>query len=1037
MDMKHSFKLLICLCAFLLCNINLYAYDFEVDGIYYNITSAENLEVSITAKAYPAPTETYTGDMTIPASVVYSEKKYSVKSVESNAFYLCTNLTSITLPNSIASIGEKVFYNCTNLVSVTLPNSITDIKHSTFRNCTSLTSITIPNSTTEIFAFAFEGCTSLTSITMSNTLTTIDGDAFEGCTSLTSIELPNSVTSIGGAAFRNCSSLVSIILPNSISSINNYTFADCTSLTSIELPNSISSIDLEAFRGCSSLVSITLPNTITSIGSCAFMDCISLTSISLPNSITFIDGFVFSGCTSLVSITLPNTITSIGAYTFNGCKSLSSIALPNSITSIGDNAFRDCTSLTSITLPDHITSIKNETFYNCKKLSTISLPNTITSIEFSAFGLCKNLSTISLPSTITSIGFLAFEACSNITSITLPYSITSIGERAFQGCDNLELVVSEIINPFVIEENVFTNGQKTILRVPKGTKELYQQTSGWKDHFKYVVEEGENIHRLTINATGDGSITSTTPVTLGVQNGSFSQLFPEGTDIILLFYPYNGKRLLSVKINDVESISETDSSKNNELTIKLSSDVLVEAEFGFDKYALTIKATGGGSVSYDENTIRGSSSTFILEEGTSATITLTPDEGYLVKSLMVNSTDVTSDITNNQYTISNINTNTTVEAKFKIKDNLTNDGLSYKVVSEDDRTVVLDKGDYGLCIEVPSSFTAYSIEWVVTGVEEGALENEATLAAIIWNPEHKFNGKPSNPNLLLYVKSEEYTTTVSMNVVVNDKAKNITLKDGSTAHNFYCPKAFVAEQITYVHNYSMKTGFNTCQGWESIVLPFDVATVNSKTGTQLVPYSLWKYGDNTRPFWLYSMNEDGWQSASAIKANIPYVISMPNNENYNATYNQSGDVVFSALNVEIKASDGIANSKYGQRIFVPNYQHQKSSSDIYALNVNNSIYTYTESDPVEGSAFISELRDVGPFEAYMMIEGNVSATRSVSIFGDDETTGIMDLPMSSDYNGNNKVYSLSGRIIKQVKDDKDIQNIPKGVYIINGKKVIK
>lgn len=991
MDMKRIFKLITCLCTFLLCNTNLYAYDFEVDGIYYNITSAENLEVSVTAKAYPAPTETYTGDMTIPASVVYSEKKYSVKSVESNAFYNCNSLISISLPNTISSIDYNAFCGCISLCSVTLPNNITSIGIAAFYNCSSLASISLPSSITSIGNIAFQGCSSLTSIT-----------------------LPNSISSIGWGAFYGCSSLSSITLPNSITSIEEQTFRNCTKLNSITLPNSITSIGTSAFNGCTSLASIELSNSIMSIGESAFESCKSLKSITLPNSINTLENSVFSRCTGLESIVLPNSITALGDGTFYECKNLATISLPTTITLIGNSVFYGCEALSSVDLPNSITSLGNSTFYNCKNLSSIELPNTINSIGEQLFFGCQTLSSVNIPSTIN-----------------------SIGEYSFYGCSNLEVVISDIINPFVIDDNVFTNGQKTILRVPNGTKELYQQTSGWKDHFTYVVEEGENIHRLTINATGDGSITSTTPVTLGVQNGSFSQLFPEGTDIVLHFNPYNGNHLLSVKVNNVESISETNASNYNELTINLSSDILVEAEFGIEKYALTIKAIGGGSITYDEKTIRDSTSTFILDEGASATITLTPDEGYLIKSLMVNNTEVTSDITNNQYTISNINTNTTVEAKFKIKDNLTNDGIAYKVVSEDDRTVVLDKGDYGLCIEVPSSFTAYNIEWTITGVEEGVLENEATLAAIIWNPEYKFNGKPSNPNLLLYVKSEEYTPTVSMNVVVNDKAKNITLKDGSTAHNFYCPKAFVAEQITYVHNYSMKTGFNTCQGWESIVLPFDVATVNSKTGTQLVPYSLWKYGDNTRPFWLYSMNEDGWQSASAIKANIPYVISMPNNENYNATYNQSGDVVFSASNVEVKASDEIANSKYGQRIFVPNYQHQKSSSDIYALNVNNSIYTYTESDPVEGSAFIRELRDVGPFEAYMMIEGNVSATRSVSIFGDDETTGIIDLPMSSDYNGNNKVYSLSGRLIKQGKDDKDLQNLPKGVYIINGKKVIK
>ena len=390
------------------------------------------------------------------------------------------------------------------------------------------------------------------------------------------------------------------------------------------------------------------------------------------------------------------------------------------------------------------------------------------------------------------------------------------------------------------------------------------------------------------------------------------------------------------------------------------------------------------------------------------------------------------------YTIANITEDHNITATFEQSyTTLTNDGLVYNVASAEDGTVVLANVDYGLWIEVPRSFNANNREWIVTGVENGALQSATELAAIIWNPDAKFTASVNNPNLLLYVKSKDYAPSGINNVIVDNWADNIILTDAAEGNNFYCPQAFNAAKVTYVHNYSMKTGFNTCQGWETIVLPFDVAVMTNKAGSILVPYSLWSHNDNNkRPFWLYTRDEaEGWKSADAINANVPYIISMPNNENYDATYNQSGDIEFTASNVEVKASDNLWGRKYGNCTLMPNYQNRDRSSDILALNVNNLWDKYTESEFLEGSTFIKDLRPVRPFEAYMILEGS-SATRAISIFGDGNTTGIMNLPTDG-INDVIKVYSLSGTLLKQGKREEVMSSLPRGIYIIDGKKVIK
>ena len=133
----------------------------------------------------------------------------------------------------MTSIGSDAFYGCTSLTSITIPDGVTSIDSRAFEGCTSLASITIPDSVTSIGSDTFSGCRSLTSITIPDGVTSIGNYAFYGCTGLTSITIPDSVTSIGHYAFYNCTGLTSIKIPRSVRQIESYAFADCSGLTSI------------------------------------------------------------------------------------------------------------------------------------------------------------------------------------------------------------------------------------------------------------------------------------------------------------------------------------------------------------------------------------------------------------------------------------------------------------------------------------------------------------------------------------------------------------------------------------------------------------------------------------------------------------------------------------------------------------------------------------------------------------------------------------------------------------------------------------
>lgn len=155
------------------------AHDFEVDGIYY-LRNGNDAIVTFRGTGYSLYNE-YSGSVTIPPSVTYDGATYSVTSIGDAAFRECSDLISVTIPNSVTDIAHHAFYGCSGLTSLNIPNSITSIEQGAFSGCSGLTSLNIPNSITSIGQGAFHGCSGLTSITIPNSITTIGDEAFHDC----------------------------------------------------------------------------------------------------------------------------------------------------------------------------------------------------------------------------------------------------------------------------------------------------------------------------------------------------------------------------------------------------------------------------------------------------------------------------------------------------------------------------------------------------------------------------------------------------------------------------------------------------------------------------------------------------------------------------------------------------------------------------------------------------------------------------------------------------------------------------------------
>ena len=314
--------------------------------------------------------------------------------------------------------------------------------------------------------------------------------------------------------------------------------------------------------------------------------------------------------------------------------------------------------------------------------------------------------------------------------------------------------------------------------------------------------------------------------------------------------------------------------------------------------------------------------------------------------------------------------------------------------------------------------------------EVGREEALKTIAAIVWNGDGALTADQmqgiTNPNLLVYVNEASKAPAGVQNVIVNGSAAQIVLTDASGNNNFHCPQSFTAQSISYTRNFSQTTEIGVSRGWETIALPFNVQSIVHESHGALVPFG---GGNGGYPIWLHQLRDNGLTPVTAIEANTPYLICMPNNKVYPSAYNQAGNVTFASSNVTVPETHPHVDSGAGVML-IPAFQNQDATPNIYTLNVGEARDSYAE-----GSVFISNYRSVRPFQAYAYAVHTSQARGEDSRYipltsiggGDGDTTGIMEIE-----NGKLNIeswYSLDGRRL-------NAKPTKKGVYIQNGKKVV-
>ena len=451
---------------FMLCCSAIYAYDFKVDGIYYNITSTTDKAVAVTY--HNTIYNSYSGDIVIPETVEYNGAIYSVTSIGNSAFYACSSLTSIELPEGVTSIGHNAFQGC-SITSIELPEGLISIGNSAFSGC-DITSIELPAGLTSIGDYAFNACSNLDKIYLLS-------------------EIPFTYNSLAGIP----STYRIIIVPET--AVETYQQAEGWSdiakyITGAE--RMTKSIEVTASNTGSAVrtaitdalvedvVDLTIKGTINSYDIIVLNQKMPiLQNLDLSKAtIVACDYPYYSSC-----CTKDNTL---GDRMFYDKSSLRKIILPlNLVGTIGSYAFNGCLQLKNITIPENITEIGSWAFGGCSKLEFIQLPRTLKYIRNAAF-FNSGLTEIILPPSLEVIGDQAFWSA-KFTEIRLPSSLKSIGSAAFSNSSTLKKVYTYTILPLSIKDGTFSNAANAELYLPETSSENYYFASGWNGFLSHTT----------------------------------------------------------------------------------------------------------------------------------------------------------------------------------------------------------------------------------------------------------------------------------------------------------------------------------------------------------------------------------------------------------------------------------------------------------------------------------------------------------------------------------------------------------------------
>lgn len=354
-------------------------------------------------------------------------------------FFRSTKLKSFICPKSVTKIGAMAFSECSALETVKLPEGITSIGNRAFEYCSSLVNLNIPKGVKTIGTKAFLSCSSWRGEVDLPQITVLPQQVFHHCRNLKRLTFATGITSIGEEALANCGGLGALTFDEGLTSIGQKAFY-WSSITELHLPESLKSLSYWMCYNCENLQKVTLPNSLTEIAEGAFKSCKQLTEINIPTALTTIRETAFDGCAMPKELNLSN-VTTIEGYAFRNCTQLTKVILAKTLESIPVWAFGSCTSLADVTWPQNLKTISYYAFYEAP-IATLQLPETVTSIGDKAFSNNKAITRFVFPKHVGKV-LSTFSGCTNLTEVVLPEDATEIYKEAFMGTGIKQIIIPE------------------------------------------------------------------------------------------------------------------------------------------------------------------------------------------------------------------------------------------------------------------------------------------------------------------------------------------------------------------------------------------------------------------------------------------------------------------------------------------------------------------------------------------------------------------------------------------------------------------
>ena len=929
-----------------------------------------------------------------------------ITNIGARTFEGCSNVTEVTLNNN-GSIGYGAFNDCTSLTRVNIGAGVTrletknylGINYYPFRNCSKLAKINVPDFAKFQAISNLEFLTNSSYGTAEEKILMINGSTLSSSSELV---ISEGVTEIKIEAIKYFKNVAKIKFPSTITNIPEKNFMECNYLTDITIPSTVTSIGNMAFYGCTGLKNATLNNN-GNIGNSVFEGCVNLQDVTLNNNGT-VGYYAFNNCSSLTCVNIGTGKTGfitaeLNRYPFSGCSKLATINisdfksfntisnlkyLTNSFygTVVGKTLMVNGATLDSaskLEIPEGIIYIDPNSIRYFKNVTKIKIPSTVTEIVNDNFSNCEYLTEITLPPTVSKVGDNAFTRCTALQSAILN-NTGNIGMGAFSDCTALQTIT--LNNTGTIDTNAFYNCTSlTRVNIGAGFKGFEEVTSS----AFYTYHPFEECSKLKyVNITDFASFNA-------IKNLNYLTSSNYGTaeEKTLLI---NGT---AHNANDIFYIPE--GVKYNVHALRYFSNV--------KKVSFPSTTTNISSLyfQYATDIILPVSVTSVAEgafyncPALERIVCLCPERApSTTGSIATNPGEITLRV---PYTSSATFMHADVWKEFKIEEG----PLDYKTYYMKSLEIL----DLNVSLSEKIVYT-YSSNTDGVTVENG----------VVSSGNYKYDGSRTTPEggatiIAVSENANSYYITVFV------EPREVELTDG---YAYKLAEDFEAEKISYTRTFAEKYANHL----QCFYVPFDVEV----TDELLKNFSFYE---------LYMVSQKDKNGNGEIEEDEPLVMLL--NRIPSGKVMQGNMPYFikpkAASTLTVTAENATLYGAINGTVSCSTTKNEYTLTGVY--ETTNIKGTYTMASDGTYMYFPNDTY-LNPFRWYMSVRNrrgsgeeleNYARTIEILIEGEDDTTGIVAIEDKVSNPKNDKVYTVDGRQVTNTN------NLPSGIYIVNGKKVFK